>query len=584
MDNREAARLLRETADLMEIAGDDPHRIRSYRRAAETVAAAEPLAALAADPARLLALPGIGPKLAEALAQILATGALPLHQELLQRYQPGMLQLLHVQGLGPKTISSIWERHHAATIEAVEALARAGQLRDLPRMSEKKEAQILAAIATYRRIAGRFLRSTAARAEGRIAAALAASLGPSLQRLEAAGSLRRGRETVGGLDLVAAVSPGAEAAALAAFTALPGVASVKAQAAEDAEVEWAEGGEAGVTLPVRLRVTRPEIFAALWLRATGPAEHWQALCLRAAARGLALGPEAARQAGPAESEETIYQALGLPWIPPELREEPEILARAAAGSLPRLIAAADIRADLHMHTVETDGRAAIEEMAAAALARGYAAIAITDHSQALAMARGMNEERALAHVARIRAADRAMGGRLRIFSGAEVDILADGRLDLADEVLAEMDIVIASVHSKFDQPEAQTTARLLRAIANPYVRILGHPTGRRLLRREPIALNADAVAAACAAAGVVMEINASPERLDLNAELARAAAAHGARFAIDTDAHHPEHFGFIVHGIAIARRAGLTPAQVINTLEPDALLAALRPRPAADRP
>lgn len=588
MDNREAARLLRETADLMEIAGEDPHRVRSYRRAAETVAGAEPLAGLAADRARLLALPGIGPKLAEALEQIVATGALPLHQELLQRYQPGMLQLLQVQGLGPKTIGLIWERHQAASVAAVESLARAGKLRDLPRMSEKKEAQILAAIAAYRRVSGRFLRSTAARAEGRIAAALAASLGPRLQRLAAAGSLRRGRETVGGLDLVAAVAPGAETAALAAFTALPGVARVQAQAAQDAQVEWADGGEAGAALPVRLRLNSTAAFGALWLRATGPAAHWEALCQQAAARGLAwasgdrgdwAAEEGASHGRAAESEEEIYRSLELPWIPPELREEPDILARAASGSLPRLIALADIRADLHMHTVETDGRATIEEMAAAALARGYAAIAITDHSQALAMARGMNEARALAHIARIRAAGRAMGGRLRILSGAEVDILADGRLDLADEVLAEMDIVIASVHSKFDQPEAETTARLRRAIANPYVRILGHPTGRRLLRREPIAMDADGIAAACAAAGVAMEINASPERLDLNADLARAAATHGVRFCIDTDAHHPEHFGFMVHGIATARRAGISREQVLNTLEPDDLLAALRPRP-----
>lgn len=584
MENRDIARLLRETADLMEIAADEPHRIRSYRRAAETVAAAPPIASLAANPKQLQELPGIGPKLSEALQQIVATGSLPLHQQLLERYQPGMLQLLHVQGLGPKTISLIWERYRAATIEAVEALARSGQLRGLPRMSEKKEAHLLAALATYRRISGRFLRSTAARAAG----AIASALGNQVRRMEIAGSLRRGCETVGGLDLAAAAEPDRREAALAAFAALPGVVSVTGRQAHYAEVQWADGGEAGITLPVRLCISAPEDFGALWLRTTGPSAHWILLQQRAALQGKSLGPSAelARSPLAAESEAAIYQALALGWIPPELRDQPDIISRAEGGFplLPDglahgLVAKSDIRADLHMHTVETDGRATIEEMAEAALARGYRAIAITDHSQALAMARGMNEERALAHIARIRAADRAMGGRLRIFSGAEVDILADGRLDLADEVLAQMDVVIASVHSKFEQPATEITARLLRAIANPYTRILGHPTGRRLLRREPIAMNLDAVASACAAAGVVMEINASPERLDLNADLARAAARRGARFSIDTDAHHPSHLDFIVHGIAVARRAEIGPSQVINTLDPEALLKAMRPKP-----
>lgn len=578
MDNRQIARLLRETADLMEIAGEDPFRVRGYRRAADSVAAAEPLAALADEPGRLRSLPGIGPKLAEALTVILATGSLPLHEELLQRYQPGMLELLRVQGLGPKTIALIWEHRGAATVDAVEALAREGKLRDLPRMSAKKEERILQALAAYRRLSGRFLRSTAARA----AAAIASALSPLAPVIEAAGSYRRGCETVGGLDL-AAIAPADPATILNALVALPGSAAVSGQGADFAEVQWTDGGAA---LPVRLRLAPPSAFGALLLRGTGPERHWEHLRQRAAGQQLLLDGGGLHRGGETiagADEAAIYQALGLPWIPPELREYVDVSARAVAP-LPPLVTLGDIRADLHMHTVETDGRATIEEMAAAAIARGYRTIAITDHSQALAMAHGLNEERALTHIARIRAADRAMSGRLRILPGIEVDILADGRLDLADAVLAEMDIVIASIHSRFDQPEAETTARLLRAIANPHVRILGHPTGRRLLRREPLAMDAGAVARACAAAGVAMEINASPERLDLNADLARSAAAHGVRFAINTDAHHPEHLDFIAHGIATARRAGLAAEQIVNTREPEALLAALRPKPLGPAP
>lgn len=579
MDNRQIARLLRETADLMEIAGEDPFRVRGYRRAADSVAAAEPLAALVDEPGRLRSLPGIGPKLAEALTVILGTGSLPLHEELLERYQPGMLELLRVQGLGPKTIALIWEHRGAATVDAVEALAREGKLRDLPRMSAKKEGRILQALAAYRRLSGRFLRSTAARA----AVAIANALSPLAPVIEVAGSYRRGCETVGGLDL-AAIAPADPATILNAFVTLPAAAAVNGQGADFAEVQWTDGP--GAALPVRLRLAPRSSFGALLLRATGPERHWEHLCQRAAGQQLLLDGGGLRRGGETVAgadEAAIYQALGLPWIPPELREYVDVSARAVAP-LPPLVTVGDIRADLHMHTVETDGRATIEEMAAAAIAHGYRAIAITDHSQALAMAHGLNEDRALAHIARIRAADRVMGERLRILPGIEVDILADGRLDLADEVLAGMDIVIASIHSRFDQPQAESTARLLRAIANPHVRVLGHPTGRRLLRREPLAMDADAVARACAAAGVVMEINASPERLDLNADLARSAAAHGVRFAINTDAHHPEHLDFIAHGIATARRAGLAAEQIVNTREPEALLAALRPKPPRETP
>ena len=580
MDNRQTARVLRETADLMEVAGEDPFRVRGYRKAAETIAGAAAMTELLAEPAKLRALPGIGPKLAEAIQQIATTGTLALHDELLRRYQPGMLELLNVQGLGPKTIATIWERCGVATVDGVERLARAGKLRTLPRMSEKKETQILQAIATYRAVSGRFLRSTAERAAVVAQQGLAGT--PGVRGVELGGAFRRGEETVAELDLVAETEAGREEETAEAWAALPEVAEVKERGPGYAIVEWADGGGPGRTMPARLMAVPSEAFGAHCMQTTGPAAHWEALQARAAAAGMELTASGLRRRGAVlagGSEEEIYRVLGLKWIPPELRQMEAVLDAAGSDSLPRLVTVEDIRCDLHMHTVETDGRATIEEMAAAALARGYAAIAITDHSQALAMARGLNEERAMAHVRRIRAVDRAMGGKLRIFAGIEVDILADGQLDLADEVLAEMDIVIASVHSRFEQSAEEMTSRLLRAVGNRQVRILGHPTGRRLLRRPAYVFDFERVATMCAAQGVVMEINAAPERLDLNADLARKAAAAGVRIAINTDAHHPDHLDFIRHGVATARRAGIGPEGVINTLEPATLLAALRAKP-----
>ncbi|MGH9393806.1 MAG: PHP domain-containing protein, partial [Terriglobales bacterium] len=277
----------------------------------------------------------------------------------------------------------------------------------------------------------------------------------------------------------------------------------------------------------------------------------------------------------------VYAALGLVWIAPELREDAGELAAAEAGTLPRLVEAGDIRGDLHMHTVASDGRATIEEMAAAAAERDYQYVAITDHSQALAMANGLNEARMLEHLARIRAAaaqfQQAHPG-FRIFAGVEVDILGDGRLDLADEVLAQLDIVIGSIHSRFDQSREETTARLLRAVANPHLDVLGHPSGRLLLRREAYAYDFEQVLAACAAAGVAMEINASPERLDLNDVQARRCKQQGVPVVVNTDAHHPRHLANLRYGISVARRAWLEAGDVLNTLPAESLLARLRQR------
>lgn len=581
MENRELARLLHETADLMEVAGEDPFRIRSYRKAADAVESCpERLADLYADRKRLLALPGIGVRMADNISEMIATGRLRWHDELLERYRPEMLELLKVQGLGPKTVALIWETHRAASLDEVESLARAGRLRELPRLGAKAEEKILRAIASYRSLTGRTLLSTAARIVEEVLPKLAAL--PGIKQAAVAGSFRRGRETVGDLDFLVAgpgLGQGGETAVSAAFLGLPGIVETLAEGENKITVRRSDG------LQMDLRLLPEASFGAALQYFTGSQQHNVKLRQRAQRRGAKLNEYGLFDSGGAllagASEEGIYAALGLDWIPPELREDGGEIEAAEAHALPALVAETDLRGDLHMHTVATDGRATIEEMAAAAQQRGYAYIAITDHSQALAMARGLDETRALEQIARIRAADAVFSAAdppLRIFAGIEVDIHADGALDLHDTVLAQMDVVIASVHSRFDLPREEMTERLLRAIANPHVNVLGHPSGRLLLRREPYHFDFPSVLAACREHGVALEINASPERLDLNDAAARACGRQGVRVVINTDAHHPRHLDFIRYGVATARRGWLTPACVLNTLPADRLLACLKKR------
>lgn len=583
MENRELARLLHETADLMEIAGEDAFRIRSYRKAAEAIETCpDRLADIHGERKRLLAIPGIGARMADNICEMIVTGRLALRDELLERYRPGMLELLKIQGLGPKTVALLWQTHRIASVDELEALAQAGQLRELPRLGAKAEEKILRAIASYRAMSGRVLHSAAAQVVEQIVPALRAL--PEVAAVVPAGSFRRGRDTVGDLDFLVAgpgFGQGAQTRVIQAFLALPGTDQILAQGDNKVSVRRRDG------LQVDLRLLPEEQFGAALQYFTGSQQHNIKLRQRAQRQGYKLNEYGLWDASGAcvagRHEEEVYARLGLAWIPPELREDAGEIEAAEAGALPQLIVGADIRGDLHMHTDETDGRCTMHEMAAAAQQRGYAYIAITDHSQALAMARGLNEVRALAHIARIRAADeefrRDARHPLRIFAGIEVDILADGRLDLADEVLAQMEVVIASVHSRFDQEPERMTERLLRAVANPYVRILGHPSGRLLLRREAYQFDFQRVLEACAEHGVAMEINASPERLDLNDVSARACGQRGVPIVINTDAHHTSHLAFMSYGVTTARRAWLTPENVLNTLPADAFLARLRPRP-----
>ncbi|HEU5453321.1 MAG TPA: DNA polymerase/3'-5' exonuclease PolX [Terriglobales bacterium] len=583
MDNKTIADVLYETADLMEINGDDPFRIRSYRRAAEAIEGLpQQIAEIVNDPKKLLEIPGIGKGMSANLQEMFKEGKLKLHQELLQKYRPSMLELLKIQGLGPKTIALLWSAHQVCDIAGVEKLAREGKLAELPRMGEKAQQKILNAIENYRRISGRFLLDVAEEMAEKLTAHLCKL--PGVDKVTPAGSLRRGRETVGDLDMLVTggccTKPAQRDAVLDRIVNFPGILEVLARGENKVSFKMRSG------MQVDVRLLPPDSYGAAMQYFTGSKSHNVALRQRALKMGFTLNEyglarldNEKRVAG--RTEEEIYGKLKLDYIPPELRENCGEIEAAEAHSLPRLLELADLQGDVHMHTVETDGKCTIEEMAEAARARGYQYMAITDHSKNLAFANGLDDDRARAHIKRIRAAAKKLSG-IKMFAGIEVDILADGSLDLSDDVLAEMDIVIASVHSRFDQDAAQMTERLLKAVSNPNTSILGHPTGRLLLRRDAYQFDVEKVLNAAARNKVAMELNAYPDRLDLCDRHLRMAKERGVKIVINTDAHHTSHMEKIRYGVLQARRAWLTPADVLNTLPADAFAAAMKKKwPAA---
>jgi len=570
MDNLAIARVLAEIGDLLEIKNENPFKIRAYRNASETIAHhPDRVAALA--PAERLALPGIGKDLAAKIGELVDSGAIAYHQDLLQEFPPTILDLLHLQGVGPKTVALLYHQLGIRTLDDLEAALREGRLRGLKGMGAKKESQMLRALEERTRVAGRRLIAEAYDT----AAALVATLREEAPGAVIAlvGSLRRGCETCGDLDILAA---GAPATLMEAFTGYRQVERVLAHGDTKSSVRIWGGFQADLRL-----VPGPSAGAALQYF-TGSKAHNIVLRDRAIQRGFKLNEyglyrvdDGALVAG--ETEEAIYEALGLALVPPELRENRGEIAAAEARSLPQLIVQQDLRGDLHMHTTATDGRADAWAMARAARDSGLEYIAITDHSKALAMANGLDERRALAHAREIRALDgRDDLGGLRVLAGIECDILPDGRLDLAADCLSELDIVIASVHSALDQDESQMTDRLLRAIECPWVDVIAHPTGRRILRREPSRARMDVVFDSALAHGVALEINCQPDRLDLDDGLARRARDRGLGIVIDTDAHSPTALGNLRWGVTVARRAWLQAADVLNTRPFDSFRASLR--------
>ena len=586
MENIAIARLLDETAALLEIDAADPFRIRSYRRAAEAIEQqTTQLATLvASDPKQLLAIPGIGKGMAANICQLVETGTIPLRAELLTKYKPGMLELLRLPGMGPKTVALVWSALGVSDIDTLESAAREGKLADLPRMGEKFTAKLLKGIEDYRRNSGRFRIDRAQEEADRISALI--RVFPGIEEITPAGSLRRGRETVGDLDLLVtgpACEPDVVSAAVEHVASLPLIDKLLARGQNKVSFTLRSN------LQVDVRLLPRASYGTALQYFTGSKHHNVTLRQRAIKRGLTLSEYALLRLEDntivaAASEEDIYRALDLDYIPPEMRENCGEIESAAAHTLPQLITRADIHGDLHMHTQATDGRDTIRQMAKAAMARGLSYIAITDHSKNLAMTNGLDDARALEHVRRIREADVELQaefkGRIRVLPGIEVDILADGSLDLEDSTLAQMDIVIASVHSHFSQPVDEMTARVLRALENPHVRILGHPTGRKLLSREAYAINIEQILQRAATLAVAVEHNASPARADLSDLHLRRAHELGCKIVVNTDAHSTEELDQMRFGITQLRRAWLTAPDVLNTRPTaDVLLAELRPKP-----
>jgi DNA polymerase (family 10) len=557
VDNQPIARVFAEIADLLEIKGENAFKIRAYRGAAETIAA-WPDAVSRLDETQLRDLPGIGKDLARKVRELVETGVCRFHQDLLQEFPPTVLDLLRLQGVGPKTVALLYSTLNIRTLDDLEAAARDGRLRGLRGMGAKKEALILKALEERQRDVGRHLLSDTSSA----AAALVSWLRERAPDVEfiPVGSLRRGCDTCGDIDILGIA---ADPLLMNVFIEFPQVERVLGQGDTKSSVRLKGGYQAD------LRIVPGESRGAAMQYFTGSKAHNIVLRDRAIQRGYKLNEyglfrtsDEGRVAG--ETEEGIYAALGLTFVEPELRENRGEIEAAAAGALPRLVGQADLRGDLHMHTTETDGRDELRAMADAARRLGHEYIAITDHSRALAMANGLDERRALEHAARIRALNGQVDG-LTLLAGIECDILPDGRLDLAEDCLAQLDLVIASVHSHFSMDEAQMTDRVLRALESPYVDILAHPTGRLLLKRDGYRLNMEQLVNSAASKGVALEINCQTDRLDLNDSHARHARERGVRLVISTDAHSVAALANQRWGLAMARRAWTTPNDVLNT-------------------
>jgi DNA polymerase (family 10) len=576
MENREIAAVFEEISNLMKILQDDPKwsfKAAAYDRAKRSIESyPERLEDLARDPTRKLTdIPGIGPDLAKKISEIVETGRSAYHQEQLAKIPRSLLDLLQLQTVGPQKVRLFYQQANIRSVDELEAAAKEGRLRGLPGMSEKSEENILKAIEVFRRAAGRFRLDTAYETAEVLTAWLRDS--KAVEEVTPAGSLRRGRETVGDLDLLVT---GRDPATVAGhFVKFPGIATILAKGGDKVSVKLKND------LQVDVRLLERSAYGAALQYFTGSKEHNVALRDRAKRQGWKLNEYGLFQGEKvlaSRTEEEIYAKLGLPWIPPELRENLGEIEAADRDELPKLVELADIRGDLQMHTTASDGHASIEEMAGAAKQLGYQYILITDHSKAVTVANGLDEKRAVENIHRIHAARKKVKG-IEIWAGSEVDIMGDGSLDYPDELLQQFDIVLASVHSRMTMPAEEMTTRLLRALENPYVRILGHPTGRQVLRRDPFLFDLEKVFAAAKKFGVILELNGNPERLDLCDRHVKLVRDRGMKIIISTDAHDPQHFKLMRYGVITARRGWMEKSGVLNTLPPEKLLASLRPLP-----
>lgn len=560
LTNRAIADMFETIADMLQIQGEIIHRVMAYKNAAESIRdLPRDLRAYAAE-GSLETIPFVGKIIAEKITELLETGRLDFYEKLSQEVPPGVVEILHINGVGPKKAKQFWDAG-ITTVDALETAAREGRLRSMSGMGAKSEQKILEGIESFRRRAAnpRFPLGVALPAAESILERLLKL--PGVGKGSVAGSLRRAKPTIGDIDLL--VTADDAAPIMEHFVHMDEVARILAQGASKSSVELHNG------LQVDLRVLPAERWGTALSYFTGSQAHNIHLRELALKRGLSLNehaftPENGGDEILCATEEEVYATLGLPWIPPEIREDWGEIERAAEKALPHLITLEDIHADLHMHTTWSDGTASIREMAEAARARGRQFIVITDHSRSAAIAGGLSIERLLEQQQEVRAVDAEMRP-FRVFHGSEVEIRADGELDFPDDILVQLDFVVASLHTGLRQPREQVTARLIRAIRNPHVDLIGHPRGQLIPDREGADLDMDAVFEAARAHGIALEINSNPARLDLEAQYARRAVELGIPIAIDTDAHAVHEMDLLRFGVMTARRGWVTPESVLNT-------------------
>lgn len=571
MQNRAIAAMFNDIGDMLEIKDESPFRITAYRRAARALEDMGEDIAVIAGRGELLKIPGIGKGTAEKIQEFLQTGSCKYYDELRASLPAGITTLMSVPEVGPKTAMMLNEKLRITTIEELEKAAQEGLIRKLPRMGAKTEENILKGIALIRRTKDR---QPIGRVLPQAQEILDALRGLSdVKEIALAGSLRRMKETIGDVDIV--VTSAKADAVMDTFTTLPRVKQVLAKGPTRSSVILDSGVQADV------RVVEPESFGAALQYFTGSKDHNVKVRERAVRKGLKINEygvfrvkDERRVAG--KTEEDVYEAVGLPWIPPEVRENQGEIELADRGKLPTLISLKDIRGDLQMHTRWSDGSENVEEMARAARERGYEYIAITDHSQSLKFVGGVTIDELRENVKTCKKVSDKVG--IAVLLGTECDIFPDGRLDYPDEVLAELAVVVCSVHSRFGMGREEMTARIIKAMDNPHVDIIGHPTGRVLGQRDPYELDMDRLIEAAKRTNTALEINASPDRLDLSDIHARMARERGVRLVISTDAHSRYELRFMEYGIAVARRAWVEPKDVLNTLSLKQLMAHLDAR------
>jgi len=571
MKNREVAKMFYKVADMLAIRGDNIHRILSYRRAAESIEALGRDINQVYAERTLTDIPGIGKTLAEKIEEMLTTGGLEFYERLSLEIPPSLVDMLRVEGLGPKRVKQVYENLGVSTIEELSVAAKEGKLRELPKMGAKTEAKLIVAIeALSRHGDDRTPIGDAWTLAQEILSVLAAL--PGVEKTAVAGSLRRRRETIGDIDLLVAAKEPEQI--MDTFVNLPQVESVSGHGSTKSSVILLNG------MQVDLRVLPPERWGTLLSYFTGSKNHNVRLRELALKQGFSLNEHAftPEDGGPeilCDTEEAVYETLGLPYILPTMREDTGEIEAAKNDRLPQVIQLSDIVSDLHMHTTWSDGRLSVLEMAQIAKEQGLQYIAITDHSESLGIARGLSEERLWQMVDDVQEVNKVMGADFRVLYGTEMEIKADGSLDYEDYVLEELDFVIASLHMSLSQPRKQIMERLLNAINHPHVDMIAHPTGRLLPDRPGADLDMDVVMKTAVSTGTILEINANPLRLDLRDSHVRRAVELGVKIAINTDAHRPEHFAFRHFGVAVGQRGWLPKEQVVNTWSLEQFLAYL---------